>query len=89
MIALMTLASVFANGSSESAAGGTITVGILQDTTGATATLGKSVQKGVEDAIADINAKGGINGKTVKYIEYDTAANVDTAIYPCRYSRPG
>lgn len=80
MIALMTLASVFANGSSESAAGGTITVGILQDTTGATATLGKSVQKGVEDAIADINAKGGINGKTVKYIEYDTAANVDTAI---------
>lgn len=48
MIALMTLASVFANGSSESAAGGTITVGILQDTTGATATLGKSVQKGVE-----------------------------------------
>ena len=80
MIALMALCFVFANGSSESAGSGTITIGILQDTTGATATLGKSVQKGVEDAIADINAKGGINGKTVKYIEYDTAANVDTAI---------
>ena len=57
-----------------------IVIGILQDTTGGTATLGKSVQKGVEDAIADINAAGGIGGKEVKFIEYDTAANVDTAI---------
>ena len=39
-----------------------IVIGILQDTTGGTATLGKSVQKGVEDAIADINAAGGIGG---------------------------
>ena len=57
-----------------------IVIGILQDTTGGTATLGKSVQKGVEDAIADINAAGGIGGKEVQFIEYDTAANVDTAI---------
>ncbi|MBR3066770.1 MAG: ABC transporter substrate-binding protein [Prevotella sp.] len=57
-----------------------IVIGILQDTTGGTATLGKSVQKGVEDAIADINADGGIGGKEVQFIEYDTAANVDTAI---------
>ena len=80
VMALLVMCSAFANGSSESAGSGTITIGILQDTTGATATLGKSVQKGVEDAIKDINAAGGINGKTVKYIEYDTAANVDTAI---------
>lgn len=57
-----------------------IVIAILQDTTGGTATLGKSVQKGAEDAIADINAAGGIAGKEVKFIEYDTAANVDTAI---------
>lgn len=57
-----------------------IVIAILQDTTGATATLGKSVQKGVQDAIEDINAAGGIAGREVKYIEYDTAANVDTAI---------
>lgn len=57
-----------------------IVIGILQDTTGGTATLGKSVQKGAEDAIADINAAGGIGGREVKFIEYDTAANVDTAI---------
>ena len=80
MIALMTLASVFANGSSESAAGGTITVGILQDTTGATATLGKSVQKGVEDAIADINAKGGINGSTVKLVAEDSEGDPNKAL---------
>ena len=80
VLALLVMCSAFANGSKESTESGTITVGILQDTTGATATLGKSVQKGVEDAIKDINANGGINGKTIKYIEYDTAANVDTAI---------
>lgn len=80
LMALLAMCSVFANGSSENTGSETITIGILQDTTGATATLGKSVQKGVEDAIKDINAKGGINGKTVTYIEYDTAANVDTAI---------
>ncbi len=78
VFALMT--AVFAQGASEAGGSGTITVGILQDTTGATATLGKSVQKGVEDAIADINAAGGVAGKQIKYIEYDTAANVDTAI---------
>lgn len=79
-LAFLMVFTLFANGSGEKGGSDVITVGILQDTTGATATLGKSVQKGVEDAIADINAAGGISGKTVKYIEYDTAANVDTAI---------
>ncbi len=80
MVLSLVVGAVFANGASETASAGSITIGILQDTTGPTATLGKSVQKGVEDAIADINAQGGINGQTVKYIEYDTAGNVDTAI---------
>ena len=80
LVIAMAMSFTFASGSSEASGSGVITIGILQDTTGATATLGKSVQKGVEDAIADINAAGGINGKTVKNIEYDTAANVDTAI---------
>ena len=71
---------MFACFSTAASAEDAIVIGILQDTTGGTATLGKSVQKGVEDAIADINAAGGINGAEVKYIEYDTAANVDTAI---------
>ena len=79
-LSLLLVSPLFAGGAAEQNSSGAITVGILQDTTGATATLGKSVQKGVEDAIADINATGGIKGRTVKYIEYDTAANVDTAI---------
>lgn len=79
LIALCATSLVFANGASEQG-GESITVGILQDTTGATATLGRSVQKGVEDAIADINANGGVNGVQVKYIEYDTAGDVNTAI---------
>ncbi len=81
VISLCMVTAVFANGAGEQGgASGSITIGILQDTTGATATLGKSVQKGVEDAIADINAQGGINGAEVKYIEYDTAGDVNTAI---------
>ena len=81
LMALCMMTAVFANGAGEQgSSSGSITIGILQDTTGATATLGKSVQKGVEDAIADINAAGGINGTEVKYIEYDTAGDVNTAI---------
>ncbi len=80
-MAICMMASVFAGGAGEQGSSSdSILVGILQDTTGATATLGLSVQKGVEDAIADINANGGINGKQIKYIEYDTAGDVNTAI---------
>ena len=79
LIALCVVGTVFANGASETASE-TIKIGILQDTTGPTATLGKSVQKGVEDAIADINANGGVNGMPIEFIEYDTAADVNTAI---------
>ena len=77
---LLAMTCIFACIGTAALADDAIVIGILQDTTGGTATLGKSVQKGVEDAIADINAAGGIGGKEVKYIEYDTAANVDTAI---------
>ena len=80
LMVLCMMTTVFAGGAAESGSSDSILIGILQDTTGATATLGLSVQKGVEDAIADINAAGGINGAEVKYIEYDTAGDVNTAI---------
>lgn len=80
LLVLVVVTSAFAKGAGEASRSETITIGILQDTTGATATLGKSVQRGIIDAINDINASGGISGKQIKYIDYDTAANVDTAI---------
>ncbi len=59
---------------------GPIVVGCLQDLTGPTSSLGKSVLKGVEDAIADINANGGINGREVQLKTYDTAADTTEAV---------
>jgi len=62
------------------AAGGEILIGCLQDITGATSSLGKSVQMGAEAAVAEVNANGGINGKTVKMITYDTKGDVTEAV---------
>lgn len=64
-------------GSSE---GGEIVIGCLQDITGSTSALGLSVQKGAEDAVAEINANGGIGGKTVVMNTYDTKGDVTEAV---------
>lgn len=53
-------------GAAEPAAeGGEIVIGCLQDITGATSALGMSVQAGSPAAVDEINAAGGIGGKTV------------------------
>ena len=53
-------------GAAEPAAeGGEIVIGCLQDITGATSALGMSVQAGAQAAVDEINAAGGIGGKTV------------------------
>ena len=57
-----------------------IVIGCIQDTSGATQSLGNSVLKGVQDAVAAINAAGGIKGATVVLKEYDTAADVTEAV---------
>jgi ABC-type branched-chain amino acid transport systems, periplasmic component len=57
-----------------------IKIGVLQDITGTTSTLGKMIQAGAQYAADDINAKGGINGKKIKLITYDTKADVQQAI---------
>lgn len=65
------------NGSSE---GGVIKIGCLQDVTGPTSALGKSVEAGAADAVAEINANGGIGGATVEMVTYDTKADVTEAV---------
>lgn len=66
--------------SSEPAAGGEIVLGALQDVSGPTSSLGKMIEAGARWALEDINAAGGINGRTVKLITYDTKGDVNEAI---------
>lgn len=60
--------------------GGEILIGCLQDITGATSALGISVQTGAQDAVDEINANGGINGKTLVMNTYDTKGDVTEAV---------
>ena len=62
------------------AEGGEILIGCLQDITGSTSALGMSVQAGAQAAVDEINANGGINGKTLKMNTYDTKGDVTEAV---------
>lgn len=57
----------------------TIKVGGLWDLTGVTADVGKPFADGVQDAIASINEKGGINGKKIELINVDYAYKIPQA----------
>ncbi len=56
-----------------------IKVGGLWDLTGVTADVGKPFAEGVQDAIAHINSKGGINGKKIELINVDYAYKIPQA----------
>lgn len=60
--------------------GGSILIGCLQDITGATSALGISVQAGAQAAVDEINANGGIDGKTLEMKTYDTKGDVTEAV---------
>lgn len=64
----------------DTAEGGEILIGCLQDITGATSALGMSVQAGAQAAVDEINANGGINGKTLVMNTYDTRGDVTEAV---------
>jgi branched-chain amino acid transport system substrate-binding protein len=64
----------------KSASGDEIVIGCLQDTTGVTSTLGKMIQGGAQWAVDEINAAGGVKGKKIKLVTYDTKADVQEAI---------
>ncbi len=49
-----------------------ILIGHYGSLTGAEATFGQSTSNGVKMAIAEINAAGGVNGRMLKLVEYDT-----------------
>lgn len=69
-----------AAGSTASAEGGEILIGCLQDVTGNTSALGISVQTGAQAAVDEINANGGVGGKTLVMKTYDTKGDVTEAV---------
>lgn len=67
-------------GGSSSTGEDTIVIGLLQDITGKTATLGKMVEAGTRYAVDEINAAGGIDGKKIEIITRDTTGDVTVAV---------
>ena len=52
-----------------------ILVGVAGPITGPNAAFGAQLQKGAEQAAADINAAGGINGEKIELLSYDNKVN--------------
>lgn len=69
-----------ATSATEESSRGEILIGCLQDITGSTSSLGISVQAGAQAAVDEINANGGINGKTLVMNTYDTKGDVTEAV---------
>jgi branched-chain amino acid transport system substrate-binding protein len=59
------------NAGAEADSGGDIVLGHYASTTGSEATFGRSTDNGIQLAIDEINAAGGVNGKKVRVITYD------------------
>lgn len=57
-----------------------ILIGTLQDTSSVTAAWGQSEVNGAQMAVDKINAEGGILGKKLKLVNYDTRNDVNEAI---------
>jgi branched-chain amino acid transport system substrate-binding protein len=58
----------------------TITVGSINDLTGATSDVGKDAALGVKEAVTYVNEHGGVNGKKINLILYDYGYRVPEAI---------
>jgi branched-chain amino acid transport system substrate-binding protein len=57
-----------------------ILIGCLQDITGPTSSLGKMVEAGAAWSVDEINANGGVDGRNIRMITYDTKGDVNEAI---------
>ncbi len=60
--------------------GETIKVALIAPFTGLGSILGEYIKKGMDIAVDDVNAKGGIDGKKIEVVTYDDQANPSTAL---------
>lgn len=77
---VLALALVLSVASFASAEEEYIVIGGIQDMSGPAMQSGLAMHQGTELAVEEINAAGGINGKQIKYIGYDTKGDVQEAM---------
>lgn len=79
-LAVLSVVGLTTAGCAKSAGTGDIKFGEYSSLTGTTATFGQSTHKGLELAVAEINAAGGIDGRKIKLITEDTQSKPEEAV---------
>src|SRR5262245_17335575 len=86
LLAITLLTSIFFSfacvqkgGPSSTTSGDTIKVGVYGDLTGQTSSFGQSTKNGIELAVEEINAAGGVNGKKIELIVEDDQGRPEQA----------
>ena len=77
-IALFSIAILV--GCQNKGAGNTVTIGVITSLTGSQAAFGQAHKNGYAIALAELNAKGGINGKKIDLDFYDDQSKPDQAV---------
>ena len=80
LVLLLSIAGVYAGGSSESADSDVYKIGFIGPLTGDNANYGIRCSNAARLAIDKINAAGGVGGKTLELIAEDSERTVDKAI---------
>lgn len=65
-------------------AAGEIVIGLSFGRTGLYSTINKTTETAVDIAVSEINASGGINGKQIKLVKFDTAGDPKQAVVAVR-----
>lgn len=76
---LFSIACVNKGGPTTSGGGDTIKVGVYGDLTGQTSSFGQSTKNGIQLAVDEINAAGGVNGKKIELVIEDDQGRPEQA----------
>jgi len=79
-LALLALTTIAFSGCTKKTNENEILIGSYSSNTGATATFGVFQMRGIEMAVEEINAAGGVNGKKIKHINYDNKSDNDETL---------
>jgi branched-chain amino acid transport system substrate-binding protein len=80
LFVLLIVASMVLSACGGGGGGGTIKVGLISPLTGQNPSFGQSTQEGVQLAVKEWNAKGGVLGKQIELIVADSQCEADPAV---------
>jgi len=84
-LSLVAVSGSLAGAARHHASGPPIVIGFANPLTGSEASYGQSDLKAVELAVAQVNAKGGVLGRPLKLLPYDTKADPATGVAGANY----